>query len=93
MGETANAATCKVCGATIQSSIKKGRPAVYCGTGCRRMAEYDIRRANDVITALENRARDLRNPATLKLSSDAAYAAFLADELVSVRAHLRELLS
>jgi hypothetical protein len=92
MGEIAIVTTCRVCGTGIEAT-GKGRPAVYCGTGCRRMAEYDVRRINNTITELEREARSLRNPATLKLPTDEAHAAFLAAEIAAARGRLRELLA
>jgi hypothetical protein len=57
------------------------------------MAEYDIRRLLGVIERLENRARDLRNPAMIHCQNDAAEATFVAAELVSVRTQLHGLLA
>lgn len=84
--------TCRMCGAPIEAK-STGRPAIYCGTGCRRMAEREIRRLDDTITQLEREARSLRNPATLKLPTDAAHAEFLAAEIAEARRRLRELLN
>lgn len=53
---------CKVCGATIITQASTGRPATYCSTPCRRLAELEIRRINTRLAALESQAQRARDP-------------------------------
>jgi len=47
-------ASCRKCGTSLpQPSI--GRPRTYCGVGCRRAAEREVRRLDNSIAALEGR--------------------------------------
>ena len=85
--------TCKVCGAELLEPKATGRPPTYCSTGCRRAAEYDVRRCNDVITQLEGRARYLRDPGRIQDANEAAEAEFLATEIGEARRRLSELLN
>lgn len=83
---------CLTCGAAV-AARSTGRPLTYCSKGCRRVAEYEIRRVNETISKLEFDARWLRNPARLPLQSDAEHLAFLLDEIEAARERLRKLLS
>ena len=38
-----NPRNCPVCGSELPQTNAKGRPATYCGTVCRRAAEYAVR--------------------------------------------------
>jgi len=60
-------------------------PRTYCSTGCRRLAEHDIRRANGAITALENALQYYRFDGRIKLRDDEQQAAFVASELIAAR--------
>ncbi len=51
---------CPRCGRVIQTPSGAGRPATYCSPGCRRAAEYEIRRIDDHLTKLESRLSALR---------------------------------
>jgi hypothetical protein len=53
--------TCRKCGADLPARPPgAGRPREYCGTGCRRAAEYEIRRLNSAIEVMEKALRDCR---------------------------------
>ncbi len=84
---------CPKCGAPIPDAGGPGRPKIFCSTGCRRLAEYEIRRLNETIGKLEDSARSLRNPATLHLESDALHLDFLAAEIARAEARLRALIT
>lgn len=45
---------CKKCGHEIKDIAEIGRPKIYCGTGCRRAAELEIRRLNNLLAELES---------------------------------------
>jgi hypothetical protein len=49
--------TCRKCGQRLPAASGPGRPALYCSTGCRRAAEYELRR---VQAALERAEESLR---------------------------------
>jgi len=86
-----SAKTCRSCGAPV-TQPSTGRPRTYCSTGCRRLAEHDIRRANGAITALENALQYYRFDGRIKLRDDEQQAAFVASELIAARKKLRALL-
>ena len=45
--------TCRKCGTALKRP-KTGRPPVWCSTACRRSAEYEIKRVNRRLEALES---------------------------------------
>lgn len=45
---------CIKCSKPIEATSKTGRPAVYCSTACRRLAEYEINRINKRLANLED---------------------------------------
>jgi hypothetical protein len=52
---------CRKCGADLAPrGHGAGRAASYCSVGCRRSTEYDLRRAQDALAAVEKRAREHR---------------------------------
>jgi hypothetical protein len=52
---------CPKCGIPLPKQTQaKGRPAQYCSTACRRAAEFEIRRLNDVLATLEKNASHAR---------------------------------
>jgi len=83
--------TCKTCGTTIKTR-STGRPALYCGTPCRRMAEFEIRRAKSDVIGLENSLQYYRYNGRIKLADDEQQQAFVQRELREARAGLRRLL-
>ena len=52
-------ACCLKCQAPLERP-EVGRPPSYCSTGCRRAAEYELRRLQRAIEGLEEYARNLR---------------------------------
>ena len=91
MTTTNRTRTCLICGTNIAAK-PTGRPPTFCSTGCRRMAEYDIKRLNATIVELEDQARRLRDPARIPYSKDAEHAEFIQAEIGDAREKLRELL-
>lgn len=81
---------CIKCGSPIVDTKATGRPAVYCGTACRRAAEHEVRRINSLLEKLEQQASYARlgyaapSPAHIKR---------LAAEIELQETRLRELLS
>lgn len=59
MGMTSPA--CPSCGAAVEQRTGAGRPAVYCGEACRRLAEYEIRALVRRIDRAELELRELGN--------------------------------
>lgn len=53
--------TCLKCGRELEDSARSGRPRSWCSTGCRRAAEYELRRLSRRLQALEERASALRH--------------------------------
>jgi hypothetical protein len=52
---------CLKCGRELEESARTGRPRSWCSVGCRRAAEYEVRRASRRLEKLEERASDLRH--------------------------------
>lgn len=50
---------CVKCGADLPTP-GRGRPRRYCGTGCRRAAEYELRRVQQALLDVEDRIRGAR---------------------------------
>jgi hypothetical protein len=51
--------TCLKCDEPLQQPTT-GRPALYCSTGCRRAAEYELRRLQRHLEAIEGELRAIR---------------------------------
>lgn len=51
---------CRKCGAALAERESRGRPATFCSTACRRASEFELRRANVAIDAVEKRASQHR---------------------------------
>ncbi|MEV6912815.1 hypothetical protein [Amycolatopsis sp. NPDC051071] len=51
---------CRKCGRTLADRAGPGRKPVYCSPGCRRAAEYELRRIQRALEALEDEHRDIR---------------------------------
>lgn len=88
---------CRKCGADLPVSTS-GRPATYCSTGCRRAAEYEIRRPSRRLESLETE-RDvllvqLAEPSPYPHAIQRARGALKATEAAMARyeARLRDLL-
>jgi len=52
---------CLKCGEPLPGRAKTGRPAIYCSEGCRRAAEFELRRLQRHLEALEERRSELRH--------------------------------
>lgn len=78
---------CATCGTAIEQT-GKGRPAKYCGTPCRRSAEYMIKRFTERIERMED-ARDGLLVEKAKLVTGTSLMAMVAgNTLPDVDAHL-----
>lgn len=52
---------CRKCRADLpERKPGAGRPAVYCSAGCRRAAEYELRRLQHALEGVEDQARRYR---------------------------------
>ena len=51
---------CLKCSSPLEPRAGAGRPAIYCGEPCRRLAEYEIRRLDRRIAGYEQELRGLR---------------------------------
>ena len=51
---------CQSCGADLEPSTGPGRPKAYCGEGCRRVAEFQIRALVRRIERYELEQRELK---------------------------------
>lgn len=57
----ASLTTCRKCAcACAFGANASGRPALYCSTGCRRAAEYELRRIQTRLAMLENQLSDCK---------------------------------
>ena len=83
---------CIKCGAPLEVNTGKGRPAAYCSTACRRAAEMEIRRADQRLAGLENKAQELRLGYGLP-DVGGKQAALVEAEIKRVEARLKLLLS
>jgi hypothetical protein len=86
MGETMN---CMHCGAPLDDAPRPGRPAKYCGKGCRRAAELEVRRLNRAVETLEDDARWAR----ISGRAGARRLAAITRELDTANNRLRALLA
>ena len=53
--EKLRSVTCRKCGAELAGRDGPGRPSSYCSTACRRATEYELRRSQTAIEAVEKR--------------------------------------
>jgi hypothetical protein len=94
--------TCRKCGRDLAAREGAGRPAVYCSVGCRRAAEYELRRAQDALAAAEKDIRAHREHVALESHYGMAccgrgeavvrHLDWLNDERVRQEARMRTLL-
>ncbi|MGH8593515.1 MAG: hypothetical protein ACREV3_06555 [Gammaproteobacteria bacterium] len=88
---------CKSCGVSLPVN-KARRPSDYCSTGCRRAAEFEIRRVNRRLESLETSLSSMRiNPDDELMSMIAGCTrtervAAVEAELAMLKARFRELL-
>ena len=52
--------SCVKCGGLLEAADGPGRPATYCSTTCRRLAEFEIRRIDRRLAAYELERRELK---------------------------------
>ena len=52
--------TCPSCGKELPPPAETGRPRVYCGEPCKRMAGYELTRLNRHLEKLETRLSNSR---------------------------------
>lgn len=52
--------TCRRCGRPVELAEGRGRPKAYCSVGCRRAAEYEARRLQRALEAVEEQIRECR---------------------------------
>ncbi len=67
---TASIGVCRVCSAEL-TLPRTGRPPRYCGSTCRRAAEYSLKRVNHHLESLERQRDFLRR----RLATEKFYAA------------------
>jgi hypothetical protein len=89
-------AACLMCGAPLEQPTT-GHPRVYCGTTCRRAAEYALRRVQSLLLVAEK--TELAARAALELEDFAderrerrKVARWWAGEVARLQGRLRELL-
>jgi len=86
--------SCRKCGTTLPEP-SKGRPRTYCGVGCRRAAEREVRRLDSSIAALEGRQLSHRESVAFGNGTASWYEAKIAHidaEIATAEARMRELL-
>ncbi len=88
-------ASCRKCGTDLPlPSI--GRPRTFCGVGCRRAAERDVRRLDNSIAALEGRQLSHRESVAFgngRPEYHEAKIAHIRTEIATAEARMRELLN
>lgn len=92
---------CKKCRAEIgHSQSRVGRPKRYCSPSCRRAAEFELRRLNDHLTALEGLLMHVRQAIARRdpmgfdgWGKPALAEVRIAEEIARLEARLKELCS
>jgi hypothetical protein len=88
------ATSCRKCGTPLpEPSI--GRPRAFCGVGCRRAAEREVRRLDNSIAALEGRQLSHRESVAFGNGTAAYHEAKIAHLQVAIataEARMRDLL-
>lgn len=84
---------CRTCGNVVVQPAT-GRPRVYCSVGCRRAAEYELRRVQALLTAAEKGAQKARADAVGAWDPERSrkLARFWAKEITSLQERLQVLL-
>jgi hypothetical protein len=78
---------CRKCGTKpLPEHSGRGRPSVYCSTGCRRAAEYELKRAQRALEGVEGQIASHREH--LALYDDAQQVAMSCCLMSSVKRHL-----
>lgn len=90
----ASASVCAVCGEALPADA--GNRRRYCGQGCKRAAEYELRRLNGLVYQAEknvaNFGAKLAGAPTFQAGSLTARLAYWQGRVTEGRARLRELL-
>jgi len=87
-------ASCRKCGTSLPPP-STGRPRAFCGVGCRRAAEREVRRLDNAIGALEGRQLSHRESAAFgngRAEYHKSKIEYLRAEIASAEQRLRELL-
>lgn len=88
---------CRKCRGPLPEGSEIGRPASYCSLGCRRAAEFELRRIQTRLQRLEDEEQRCRLDRTglsfLDGTTPAQHAADLAQEIERAEVRLRELLA
>ena len=83
---------CPKCGSALpRREPGPGRPSRYCSVGCRRSAEFEIRRIDRAIEKVEDRLRLIRTSDMPEVGRREGLAKYEA-ELAQLEARFRELL-
>lgn len=53
-------AYCRQCGSDLDQRMAPGRPRTYCSSRCKRLTEYEVRRLQRRLEALESLAAEVR---------------------------------
>ena len=87
---------CVKCGNVLPPPSAVGRPAKYCSTACRRLAEYEVSRLQSRLSRLEDELlREKRNNSGLQDWCGRDAAARMVDlraDIEDTEARLRELI-
>ncbi len=89
------ATSCRKCGTPLPERTI-GRPRTYCGVGCRRTAEREVRRLDNLIAALEGRQLSHRESVAFgngRPEYHEAKIAHIRTEIATAEARMRELLN
>lgn len=78
---------CLKCGGKLKRPAT-GRPPKFCSTGCRRAAEYELRRLQRRLEALEERASALRQEPDRGMHD--VYGRTRLEQLAAVEAEIDE---
>lgn len=82
---------CRKCGRRLPRAEGPGRPPRWCSTGCRRSAEYAVKRLNRRIERLEVRLDDDRGPPNEKDAFGMGIGPKRSERHEETRATIREL--
>jgi hypothetical protein len=93
---------CRYCSGKV-NTLKSGRPPDYCSVGCRRAAEYEVRRASRRLERLEDERDRLERQTAEYTLQDAAVtdwqrqrhradARMVAEQVDRMRRRMRDLL-
>jgi hypothetical protein len=88
---------CPKCGGPVPHSSGPGRPSVYCGVPCRRVAEHELRRLQSLLRRSQQKAQDAAFDLAMVSSYGEARAqkvlTFWESEIVRLEGVLRGILA